>query len=75
MIAWLIGIALFLVIWASISLYAFTVSLPNMFSLTWNSRLLYIPVLVIVTVLAWGDELKYKWDLKRGKVEQSWKHK
>jgi hypothetical protein len=75
MIAWLIGIALFLVIWASISLYAFTVSLPNMFSLTWNSRLLYIPVLVIVTVLAWGDELKYKWDLKRGKVDQSWKHK
>jgi hypothetical protein len=75
MIAWLIGITLFLVIWTSISLYAFTVSLPNMFSLTWNSRLLYIPVLVIVTVLAWGDELKYKWDLKRGKVEQSWKHK
>jgi hypothetical protein len=37
--------------------------------------LLYIPVLVIVTVLAWGDELKYKWDLKRGKVDQSWKHK
>jgi hypothetical protein len=75
MIAWLIGITLFLVIWTSISLYAFTVSLPNMFSLTWNSRLLYIPVLVIVTVLAWGDELKYKWDLKRGKVDQSWKHK
>jgi hypothetical protein len=74
MIAWLIGITLFLVIWTSISLYAFTVSLPNMFSLTWNSRLLYIPVLVIVTVLAWGDELKYKWDLKRGKVDQSWKH-
>jgi hypothetical protein len=75
MLAWLFGIGLVLTLWIFISIYAFITSLPNVFSLTWKERVLYGPILVTAAVLASVHELKYKWDLKRGKVLETWKHK